>query len=333
MMNKLVKSTVKKSTLLSIIIGAVIVLAIVLTAVLGVNKAATLDDCNTLTITVNTYAYEGKREDIVELCDKEFENQGVDYNVIKYGEMTGDDCEIVYEFDKDVDLTEAKKALTQTFDTLTAGEWNGSFITVSVGSETSKSGLATSYAWRAAIAVAIFAVLAFIYVALRYQLNMGILTAVSALVSSVLTAAILLFVRIPLTNSFVYVAALAAPVAATLVLLTVNKLRVALKEKKNEKPNEELIAENVAVKEATWIAVLGGVSLILVGAIATAAVRWFAVCAIIGFAVSLFVGVLVAPAWYLCMKNGADKKAASRTKSGYVGAEKQEKSEEKTDEE
>ncbi len=332
MMNKLVKSTVKKRTLLSIVIGVVVVLAIVLTAVLGVNKAAMLDDCNTLTITVNTYAYEGKREDIVEICDKEFENQGVDYNLIKYGEMTGDDCEIVYEFDKDVDLTEAKKNLTKTFDTLTAGDWNGSFITVSVGSEVSQSGLATAYIVRAAIAVAVFAVLAFVYVALRYQLNMGILTAASALVSSVLTAALLLLVRIPLTNSFAYVVALAAPVCSTLVLLTMNKLRVALKDNKSELSNEELIIENVAVKEATWMAVLGGVSLILVGAIATTAVRWFAVCALIGLAVSLFVGVLVAPAWYLPMKNSADKKAASRTKSGYVGAEKQEKNA-KTDEE
>ena len=320
MMNKLVKSTVKKRTLLSIVIGAVIVLAIVLTAVLGVNKAATLDDCNTLTITVNTYAYEGKREEIVEICDKEFENQGVDYNLIKYGEMTGDDCEIVYEFASDVELAESKKALTQTFDALTAGEWNGSFITVSVGSEKSQSGLATAYAWRAAIAVGIFAVLAFVYVALRYQLNMGILTAVSALVSSVLAAAVLLLVRIPLTNSFVYVVALAAPVTATFVLLTMNKLRGALKEK-SELSNEELITENVAVKEASWIAVLGGVSLILVGAIATAAVRWFAVCALIALVVSFFVGVLVAPAWYLPIKNAADKKAASRSKNGYVGAE------------
>ena len=142
-------------------------------------------------------------------------------------------------------------------------------------------------------------------------------------------AATLLLVRIPLTNSFVYVVALAAPVTAAFVLLTMNKLRGALKEK-SELSNEELIVENVAVKETSWIAVLGGVSLILVGAIATTAVRWFAVCALIALVVSFFVGVLVAPAWYLPIKNAADKKAASRPKNGYVGAEKQEKKEEKT---
>ena len=331
MMNKLVKSTVKKCTLLSIVMAAVLVVAIVLTAVFGVNYAATIDDCTTLTVTVNTYTYEEERDEIERICEAEFDKQGLDFNLIKYGEMTGDDCEIVYEFDKDAELTEAKKNLSIAFDEKTAGDWNGSFITVSIGSEEVQTKIPAAYVWRTVLAVAVFATLVFAYVALRYRLNVGILTAVCAVLGSLMTAAVILLVQIPLTNSFLYVVALAAPVTATIVLLSQNKLRAAMKEGKSELSSEELIVNNVATKEVEWIAILGGVSLVLVGGIATTAVRWFALSALLGLFVSLFVGVLVASALYLPMKNASDKKAANRSKSGYVGQQKKEK--EETDEE
>lgn len=322
-MNKIVAKTVKKCTLLSIVMAAIVVLAVVLTAVLGANYSATLKDCNALTVTMNTNVYEEKIDDVEEICEKAFDDASLDFNLLKHGEMSGDDCEIIYEFDKDVDLSGVKKTLADAFAAKTAGDWDGSFISVSTGSEVVLTKLPTSYIVRAAIAVAAFAVLALVYVALRYRLHMGILAAVCSLVGSLLTAAVILLVRIPLTNSFLYVVALAAPVTAVLTVLTLNKIRTAMKlEENKDKSNEELIVENVATKEIVSVAIFGGVALVLMGAIATTAVRWFAVSALLSLAVVVAIGWIVAPALYLVLKNAADKKAANSTKYGYVGAKK-----------
>ena len=324
-MSKMMTKTVKSVTLFSVILAILLAASIVVTALLGVNYADTLKDCNALTITVNSKAFEDKLDAIETKCEDAFETLGLDYNLIKYGKMSGDDCEIVYEFDKDADLTEAKSKLSKTFADITAadGEWNGSFISVSSASEVALTKIPTAYVVRAAVAVAVFAVLAFVYVSLRYRLSMGILAAVCSLLGSVMATALVLLVRIPLTNSFLYIAALAAPATAVLVLLTLNKLRAALKSDE-EVSAAEWITSCVATKELMAIAVVGGVALVLLGAIATAGVRWFAIAALAAFVMVMFIGAMFAPAAYLPLKKWEDKRNAAKPKSGYVGAEKQE---------
>ena len=321
MMNKLLTKTVKKWKLLSIVLGAVLALSLALTLIFGVNHAASLSDNASLTVTVNRNAYNSKIEQIEEICESEFEENGLKVRMVKYGEMSGDDCEIVYVFDKDADLSKAKADLTTTFAAKTAGEWNGSFISVSVSLEETLVTISTAQIVRTVIAVVVFSALAFAYVALRYRLNMGALTAICSFVSSALTAAVVLLVRIPVTNAFLYAVALAAPVTAALVMLTLNKLRSNLN---SELPADEWIVSSVAVKEILAIAAIGAFALVLVGAIATAAVRWFALLSLIAFAISVFTALIYAPALYLPMRKKAEKTAAETNKSGYVGAKKQE---------
>ncbi len=326
-MNKLLTKTVKQWKLLSIILGAVLALSLALTLIFGVNHATSLSDNASLTVTVNRNAYNSKIEQIEEICENEFDENGLKVRMVKYGEMSGDDCEIVYVFDKDADLTTAKADLAATFAAKIAGEWNGSFISVSVSAEETLVTISTSQIVRTIIAVVVFSALAFAYVALRYRLNMGALTAICSLLASALTAGLVLLVRIPVTGSLLYAVALAAPVTATLVMLTLNKLRATMG---SELPTDEWIVASVATKEILAIAACGGVALVLIGAIATTAVRWFALLSLIAFAASVFLALIYAPALYLPMKKRADKKAAETSKSGYVGAKKQET--EKTDE-
>jgi len=323
-MSKMMTKTVKCVALFSVIMAILLALSIVITAVSGVNYADTLKDCNALTVTVNSKAFEDKIDKIEEKCEAAFDAANLDYNLVKYGKMAGDDCEIVYEFDKDVDLTDVKASLSKTFADITSaeGEWNGSFISVSSANEVALTKIPTAYVVRTVIAVAVFAVLAFVYVALRYRLNMGILTAICSVLGSVMATAVVLLVRIPLTNSFLYIAALAAPVTAVLVLLTLNKIRAAMKND-GEVSAQDLIASSVATTELSAIAIVGGAALVLLGAIATAGVRWFAIAALVAFVVVMFIGALFAPAAYLPMKKAEDKRNASKSKSGYVGAEKQ----------
>lgn len=326
-MNKLIAKTVKKVNLLSVILTVLLAAAILVTAIFGIHYSATLDDCNTLTVTVNTKTYEDKFDDIKEICEKEFKAKDLRYNLLKGGVMSGDDCEIMYEFDKDADLSAAKKALEDTFAAKTAanGDWNGSFINVSTGNEKLQTKLPASYVVRAAVAVAVFAVLAFVYVALRYKLIMGVVAAVCSVLGPLLAAAVILLVRIPVTNSFLYAVALAAPVTAVIVMLTLNKLRAAEKSETDEEVSvAEKVAENVAIKETLAIAIVGGAALVVLGAIATASVRWFALSALLALAAAVFAGLLFAPALYLPLKERADKKALENPKSGYVGAKKKE---------
>ena len=193
-MSKFTAKTAKSVTLFSVILVILVAVSIVVTALCGVNYADTMKDCNALTITVNSKAFEDKLEQIESKCEAEFDKAELSYNLVQYGEMSGDDCEIVYQFDKCVNLNDVKTALTETFNALTAadGEWNGSFITVSSAREVLLTQMPTAYAVRTAIAVAVFAVLAFVYVSLRYRLNMGVITAISAVFGAVAAAAIVL---------------------------------------------------------------------------------------------------------------------------------------------
>lgn len=320
-MNKLLTKTVKKWKLLSVIMAAVLVLSLALTLIFGVNHAASLSDNVSLTVTANRNAYTSKIEQIEEICETEFDKNGLKIELVKYGEMSGDDCEIVYVFDKDADLTTAKANLSAAFEAKIANEWNGSFISVSVSAEETLVQIPTSQIVTTAVAVVLFSALAFAYVSLRYRLNMGVLTAICSLLASALTAAVVLLVRIPVTNAFLYAVALAAPVTAALVMLTLNKLRSNLN---SELPADEWIVSSVAVKEILAIAAIGAFALVLVGAIATAAVRWFALLSLIAFAISVFTALIYAPALYLPMRKKAEKTAAETNKSGYVGAKKQE---------
>ena len=308
----------KNVTLLSVIMAIVVALSIVITAIFGVNYATSVSNQKTLTITINRYCYDNQLDDVKDVCekDKEFKKLSVKYTY--NGEMSGDECELVYVFDETAKLDEVKNSLQVAFanETQSNGKLKGAFIDVSTGSEVLQTNVPTSYVVKAAIAVAVFAVLAFVYVALRYRLYMGLTVALAIVLSAILTAAVILLARIPVTSSVLYVGVLASVLAAIFAVLTMNKLR----SNNEEISTEEKVYASVATKEIAVITVALGASLVLVGAIATAAVRWFAVCAIVALLVSALIGLVFVPAAYLPMKKVEDK-AAARSKSGYVGAE------------
>lgn len=329
-MNNLLKKSVGKVTLISVIMAVLLAAAIVVTAIFGVNYSATLDDNKTFTVTVNRYFYDNKISEAETVCETEFAAQELDV-LYKYdGVMSGDECELVYVFDKAANLETAKTNLSNTFATNTAdgGVWAGSFIEVATGTETVQKKIPAAYTVRACIAVAVFAVLAFAYVAVRYRLHMGIVAGASALVGAVMTAALVLLARIPVTSSLFTVSALAALLSAVYALFTLNKLRAKSKEETEETSAEDGVVSALACKKILASTAALSVALVLVGAIATTAVRWFAVGALVGVLVSALVGLCFAPALLLPLQKRAQEKAAARTKHGYVGAKKSEKTEE-----
>lgn len=314
MMNKLCQK-MKNVTCLSVIMAIVLAVSIVITAIFGVNYAATVNDQKTLTVTINRYFYDNRLDDVKAVCEKEFERLSVTYTY--KGEMNGDECELMYVFDKGVDLERAKTSLKNTFaeKTKEGGDFGGAFIEVSTASEVLQTKIPTSYVVRAAIAVAVFALLAFIYVALRYRLYMGLTTAIAVLLSAVMSSAIILLARIPVTSSVLYAAAISSVLSAIFTVLTMNKIR----SNTEELSAEERVYSSVATKEITAITATLGVALVLVGAIATWSVRWFAICALIALLVASLIGLVFVPATYLPLRKKEEK--AARNKSGYIGAE------------
>jgi preprotein translocase subunit SecF len=242
-------------------------------------------------------------------------------------EMSGDDCEIVYVFASDVDLTSVEETLNATFEAKTAAgaELEGAFISVSAGSEDVSAVLAKGYVLRGIIAVVVIAVLAFAYVAIRHSLGMGIVAAVSAIVGAGLTASVVIIARIPATSAVTYAVAIGSLMSLVTTLLTLNKVHANLNA---NDPVDETIAKSVPVSEIVWLAILGGAAMLIVailsviGAGAFTATVWFAVACIVAMAVAAFVGIIYAPALYLPLKACVDKELASNAKSDYVGAKK-----------
>lgn len=320
-MNKLLTKTVKKVTLISIVLAVIVVVSAVLTAIFGVNFGAELKDSKTLTVSVNSFYYETQSERIEQICEAEFDKNDVKAEYKQHGFMSGDECEIMFVFDKDTDLTATKTALETTFG---AADWEAAFISVEVATETVQTKIPAYYVVRGVLAIVLFAALAFAYTCLRYKLNKAIVTASSALVGGLVTAMFLLLVRIPVTTSMITAVAVSALLSTVFTLFTLNKLRASELTASEDVTAEDLIVANVAVKETVVLTVVLGVALVLVGAIATAAVRWFAVCALIGLLFAAAVALFFAPALYLPLKEYVDKKERSRAKYGYVGAKKSE---------
>lgn len=322
-MSKILSKTANKITLISIILSVVLAAAIAVTAIFGVNFSKTISNVNTVTVTGGLFQDSGL-ETLQEVCEAELEKAGK-ILYVKDGGRQGADSELVFVFSEDADVTAVAESLKTVLKAKCQDAndktFYGTIVSVQTGKLTRADGaaIAVSYLVKGIIAVAVFAALAFVYVALRYQLHMGIVAAVATLVGAVVSTAVILLVRIPVNYSVFYAVAVGALLTAVMTLFFFNKVRTNAKENKDAK---ELVNSSFACKETLGLTAVLGVALVLVGAIATTAVRWFALAAFIALLVATGVALVFAPALYLPIKKAEDKKAAAKTKSGYIGAKK-----------
>ena len=326
-MNKLLSKTVKNITVMSIIIATLLIASFLVTFFVGANYGVATDDMATLTVTVDDYHFNNDASiaKIESVCETAFNTAKVDPKATYRGEMSAD-SELVFVFKSGTNLSAVKEAVKTAFETEQAKENSiigAAEISVTTGSEMLKAEIAWVFVWRAVAAAALFAALVFAYTAIRFGLNIAVVTAVSALLAPALSAAVILLTRIPFTTSSFYAMAVSSMMTAVFAVFNFNKFRSAQKsEDFQAKSAEEQVVESTAVTEIGTFTAITGIALILVGAIATSAVRYFALGAIVSLIVSVAIGLLFAPALYLPFKKCADKKAASVTASGYQGAKK-----------
>jgi preprotein translocase subunit SecF len=306
-MSKLFSKTVKKTALWSVIIAIVLAAAIVVCALFGFNQNIAMKDRKALTVSLDSYTYNTQLDDIKGDLVGEL---GAEY--VLEGTMSGLTSEVVFVFEMDADL-EALKTKAESY-LATKLATSGANYNVSTSTEEATVALAKGFVLRAAIAGVVLAVLAFVYVSLRYNLASGIVTGVSALLGMLLAASVIVLARVYVTSSVAYAITLGGLLATAMTLFTLNNVRAAEKE-----GAEETVADCVAVKEVLYTAVVVAVGMIAVGVLGKSNGIWFAVSALVSVAAAAFVALFFAPACYLSLKTAFNNKPA---KGGYVGAKK-----------
>lgn len=338
MMNKLVNKTLKKGKLTSLIMGIVLALSILFTAIFGINYSANLKSGKTLTVSMNRFFFDNHVTLIEDVCEAEFDDADVTVKYQQKGAMGGDDCEIMYVFADKVSFLKIKEVgvsvenrINEILDKAENGtdeektqfaDWvnlNPDF-SVATHEEDVKAGIPFSYFLRAFVGVLIISILAFIYVWIRYKLHVGILAAICAMSSAIMTTAVLFLFRIPFAHSTLYTVALAPLFTLVMLLFTLSKIRA--KRKDGVELTDEVVENCVATKEILVFAVALAAMFALVGVIVVGGISWIALSAIISLAISTFTAWLFAPAIYLPIKKKADAYQAERVKNGYVGAKK-----------
>ena len=179
-------------TLLSVIAAIIIIAGIVLAAVLGFNTDVSASSTKTLTVKVFATSTDSVRIDTVrEICEKEIGALKVEDT---YETRISGDTEVVYVFDGDTKASElntlkedVKKALI-TAKNDSASKLYGSYLYVTASTENVKATLPQGFVWRAIVAAVVVLVIQFVYVAIRFKLNMGIAAAISSFVLAVTTS-------------------------------------------------------------------------------------------------------------------------------------------------
>ncbi len=343
MMNKILAKMTKEEsgaatriiTIATLAVTVILLAASIIISVLGgLNFGAGLDDSKMITVSVNSFVYNNEQEALEETCEEVFEKAGLDVEYVYRSEMNGDNREISYVFDAKTDdkkLVEAKETLATKLNEEAAKDedesaLSGAIVNLASSSEEVKSGIASSRLWRAAIAVGVFAVLSFVYVAIRHRLSMAFVALATPVVAAALTTSLVLIARIPVTNAIFYAVLVSAMVASAFVMMILCKIRDNGKEDGYANADAlTLVKDSLASKWIIWTSVALGVTLVLVGAIATAAMRYFALASLIGVVVATFIGLMFAPSAAIVLLSSAQAKDANKNVSGYVGAKKEEK--------
>jgi len=312
-------NTVKKGAGWIAFITYIIVVAAILGAIFGVkgigtfNTSVTLNDVKTLTVSMNQYVYTTMLDEVENVCEDTFETLGgVKAAYQMKGEMSGDESEIIYVFDKDVNVGEIEQAVEKKF--AEDSKWDGWFVSVASNNEDAVEYIAENYALRGAIAGFVLVVLVYVYSAIRFGIGKGVSVALGTFYGLGLTIAIVILTRIPVTTSIGYVFAMAALLSAITSVMTMNKIAASEK-------SEDGCACACACKEIGAICGWSCAALLVLAVLATKGVACFALTSIIAVIVATLIGLKGVPAFYAPIKVAADARP-NQDAYAYVGAVK-----------
>ena len=308
----------KRLTIFAIISAVVIIAGIVLYALFGFNYT----QLNVKTVEVRYDAVvtiADKEKDLQEFCEKTFSQQGLKFNgknvsIQRDSNTMGEtgDKLITYTFAGRTDekkLESAASAITSG----TTSAYGNAEIYVSV--HTRENSKFYEAAWRGAIALAVGAIVALIYVGFRFGFANALAGLVKVANDTLLTLALLAITRIPV---FAYSPLLFAGIAAVLSLIL--WLAQSAKMRENFKdPSyaaltaEEAVSESVSAsrKFVLLFAIPVAAVLVVLGVLMLIATGMFPFPGLVPLAVSIYSTLLLAPAVLVPIKAKFDKMKAS----------------------
>lgn len=321
-------------------VSAVLILAgIILYSLLGFNTAAEKPAYKTFEVEYNVVAEINDKEgDIQTVCEYAFKNENLTFNgkQVLSDVSTSNNTEtgnkrLVYEFPasaSDEALASAKATAEKNL------EFADLTIESSVSVHTIKGETFYEAGWRAAVAIAVGAVVALVYIGVRFGVGSALSGLVGTVNSTFFTLGFFAITRIPVfaVGPLLY-AAIAAISFVLFWLLYCMKMRENFKDPAFEKFEAgEAVAESLLATDKFVYATAGaiGAVVLLLGAIASASVRLLALPALVAVAAGLYSAALLAPSVHVYCKRAFDKRKKSKTRK-YVGKKKAETTEEAKD--
>ncbi|MDE6411847.1 MAG: hypothetical protein K2L02_04875 [Clostridia bacterium] len=332
MMTKRLKSL--KLWPLFVAVSAVVILAgIILYALLGFNTSPEKPEYKTFEVQYDVVAViNEKEEEVQKVCEDSFKANGLTFESKEvYEEVAGSlqttsAKSLVYQFKvsaSDEALGLAKAAVQNLV--LKDAEGAPLSVEMTVTVNTVKSETFHEAGWRAAVAIAVGAVVVLIYIGIRF----GVASALSGLVgvvnASFFTFGFFAITRIPVFAVAPLLYAAIAAISFTLLwLLHCMKMRENFKDPDFGKfEADEAVAESLKTSDKFVYFTAGalGIAVLLIGAIATAGVRLLALPALVAVAVSLYSASLLSPSVHIYCKRAFDKIKKNKTPK-YSGKKK-----------
>lgn len=310
--------------------AVVIIVGIVLYALFGFNYAAS--ETKTFEVTYNAVvSINEKEEELQQICEDAFSANGLKYSdktvydelSTSYFSETGENV-LVYTFSGSV----SDEALSTVENAVKAklGE-NELYRDVSVSAHMQTRESFYESAWRGAIGIAVGAIVALIYVGIRFGIGSALTGLVACVHDSVLTLALLAIARIPV---YAYTPLLFAAIAAFLSLLLwivqCTKMRESFKDPAyGALSAEEAVQESYKASWKTGLAVSGTLAAVVavIGLVAASGVRLFMLPALIPVLVGTYSSLVVAPALFVPIKARFDRMKLKRKR--YAGKQKADK--------
>lgn len=291
-----------------------IVAGLIVFFTVGFPPSSTVADSKSLVVTCDALpgSTDSAKEDFIRICNDAVKAEGVSYTDYIYAQKeNGGEIEYKFSYEtSDARLREIGEAV----QTAVAAEEKFAGVVTSVEAHSNVAEYTYTYIWRAAIVSGVALVLAFIYIAIRYQMAMGLSALIAGLLDTAATVGLVLICRIPVTPSLAVAAIFATLYSVFLSTVCFNRLREQLK-------REDLAS--LPVEEAVAAAHKGAVKpVLLLGACVAAifvalvfcgtALREFALAAICGVAVCTFSGALLSPSLVACFKKQWAKHVAAK---------------------
>lgn len=309
---------------LRIVISALIIAAgLIMFFALGFNVSTELKDRTSVSVTYDAYiTVDEDRLDVLEdAATATIEAKGLKItDTVFTSETSGGTIE--FFFDKDTDSAVLNEVASAVLNDVTANaSLSGGTYETAVHTYVAQHFY--TYVWRGAIAMCAGILTAFVYVSIRFKLNMGVSVAITSLLSTVLVLALTIICRIPVGVTYIGALGFALVYSLLVNIVAMIYMRSTYKDENVKILSAEEQLEKACASFVKPVLKIGAASLlamVMLFAATIFAAEEIAYFAVVG-AICVIVNQLTVngfmPAIYAPMKAASDKRAAYKASPEY----------------